>query len=183
MQKIFKKGKIWPRACNLEFDGCPNLLCQREERVPFDFAAKKELKVVLRLWLARKSAREFGECCWMPLDYNKYKPSVTCPTPIVLQEVRSWTKQKVERKTRQQGWDLVMVLTERRLKVNDGTHKTLWRVEEEDRVMVPICVTKAVSPLGSSTIDWVTTVIEDKRFTIQTMWSIALVSITQVSDL
>ena len=76
-----------------------------------------------------------------------------------------------------------MALIERRLKVNDGTHKTLWRVREEDRVMVPICFTEVVSPLGSSTIDWVTAVIEDKRFTIQTMWSIALVSITQVLEL
>ena len=58
-------------------------------------------------------------------DCNRYKPSVACPTPIVLQEVRYWTKQKLERKTRQHGCDLVMVLTKRKLKVNDGTHKTL----------------------------------------------------------
>ena len=103
LQEFFRKGKIWPRACNLEFDGCHNLLCQREESVLVEVAAEKELKVVLRLWVAKKSSSEVEECYWIPPDCNRYKPSFSCPTPIVLQQVKSWMKQKVERKIRQQG--------------------------------------------------------------------------------
>lgn len=38
------------------------------------------------------------------------------------------------------------------LKEKEGTHKTFLRISLEDRVMVPMCVTLAVSPLGNSTI-------------------------------
>ena len=62
-----------------------------------------------------------------------------------------------------------MVLTDRRLKVKEGTHKTLWRVREDDRVMVPICVTEAVLPLDNLTTDWGIAVMEDKKFTEQTV--------------
>ena len=178
--RSFQKRKNM--TCNLESDGCPNLLCQREESVLAEVAVEKELETVLKLWLARKSSRELEECWWVLPYCNRYKPSFACPIPIVLQQVRSWIKQKVDRKIRQQGWDLVMVLTKRRLKVKEGTHKTLWIVSEEERLTVPICVTEAVSPLGNSTIDWAIAVIEDKRFIEQTMWSVAPVSITQISE-
>ena len=76
-----------------------------------------------------------------------------------------------------------MVLTDKRLNVKEGTHKTLLRVREDDKTMVPMCVTEAVSPLGNSTMALVIAVIEDNAPTEHIMWSVAPVSMTQVSEL
>ena len=62
--------------------------------------------------------------------------------------------------------------------MKDGIHRTLLRVREEDKTMVPMCVTKVVSPLGSSTMVLVIAVIEDNKLTEHTMWSVAPVSMT-----
>ena len=45
--RSFQKRKNM--TCNLESDGCPNLLCQREESVLAEVAAEKELETVLKL--------------------------------------------------------------------------------------------------------------------------------------
>ena len=73
---------------------------------------------------------------------------------------------------------LVIVLTESRLNVKEGTHRTLLRIREEDKTMVPMCVTEAVSPLGSSTMVLAIAVMEDNKLTEHTMWSVAPVSMT-----
>ena len=44
------------------------------------------------------------------------------------------------------------MLIDKGLKVKGGTHKTLVRVRDDEKTIVPMCVTKAVSPLGSSTM-------------------------------
>ena len=91
-------------------------------------------------------------------------------------------KQKVDKSTRQIGWNLVKELTKKRLKVKEGTHRTLWRVRKDDKITIPMCVTEAISPLGSWTIDWVIAVIVVKSWTEHTIWSVAPVSITQVLE-
>ena len=72
-------------------------------------------------------------------------------------------KQKVDKSTRQFGWNLVKELTEKKLKVKEGTHRTLWKVREDDKITIPMCVTEVVSPLGSWTMDWLITVTMVKR--------------------
>jgi len=62
--------------------------------------------------------------------------------------------------------------------VKDGIHRTLLRVREENKTMVPMCVTEAVSPLGSSTMVLAIAVMEDNKLTEHTMWSVAPVSMT-----
>ena len=51
-----------------------------------------------------------------------------------------------------------------------------------DKVTIPMCVTQAVSPLGNSTTVCVTTVMVVNKLLEQMMWSVALVSKTQVSN-
>ena len=55
---------------------------------------------------------------------NRYKLSCNSPTPIILQQVRSYMKHKFERKTRQHDRVLVNLLTNIKLKVKEGTHST-----------------------------------------------------------
>ena len=91
-------------------------------------------------------------------------------------------KQKVDKSTRQFSWNLVKELTKKRLKVKEGTYRTLWRVREEDKITVPMCVTEAISPLGSWTMDWVIAITVVKRWTKHTRWSMAPMSMTQVLE-
>ena len=83
--------------------------------------------------------------------FSKYNPSWTSPTPIVLQHIRSYIKQKFDKKTRQQEQDLVSWLTKKRLKEKEGTQRTLWRIGVDERVIEPMWVTITVSPLGRAT--------------------------------
>ena len=76
-----------------------------------------------------------------------------------------------------------MELTDKRLKEKDGTHRTLVRVICEESWIVPTCVTTVDSPLGNCTIECEIAVIQVNKLTEQTMWSVAPVSITQVSIL
>jgi hypothetical protein len=55
--------------------------------------------------------------------------------------MRSCRKQAVDRKTKQQETFLVNVGADRRLKVNEGTHKTFSRVINVESLTVPMCVT------------------------------------------
>lgn len=52
---------------------------------------------------------------------------------------------------RQQFNFLMSLLAEIRLKVNEGTHKTLVNVRVYEIVIVPMCVTEAIEPLGNFT--------------------------------
>ena len=110
---------------------------------------------------------------------NKYRPWCISPTPIVLQQVRSWMKQNWDRKTRQKGRCFVSLLIDRRLKVKLGTQRTLWRVNWAESCIVPTCVTVADSPFGNLTTQWEIEVIEVNMETEQTIWFEAPVSITQ----
>ena len=67
-------------------------------------------------------------------------------------------------------------MTNKRLKVKEGTHKTLLRVKEDDKTKAPLCVTEAVSPLGNSTMVLVIAIIE--VLTEHIIWSVAPVSMT-----
>ena len=68
------------------------------------------------------------------------------------------------------------MLAEIRLKLKEGTHKTSVNVRLSESLMVPMCVTDALAPLGKFT--WVETmaVIVVKRDEQLIMWSVALVS-------
>ena len=72
-----------------------------------------------------------------------------------------------------------MELTDKRLKEKDGIHRTLVRVICEESWIVPT----ADSLLGNCTIECEIAVIQVNKLTEQTMWSVAPVSITQVSIL
>ena len=105
----------------------------------------------LKFCLERKSVRDV--VAWGKLEScNKYKPSCNWPIPIVLQLVRSYIKQNLDRKIRQKGCDLVKALTDKRLKVNEGTQRTFVRVMWDESCMVPMWVTTVASLLGNSTI-------------------------------
>ena len=73
-------------------------------------------------------------------------------------------------------------LIDKRLKEKDGTQSTLIKIKVSERHIELIWVTKAVSPLGSSTIQLTTVKWVNRRMEC-TIWSIALVSMTQVSPL
>lgn len=76
-----------------------------------------------------------------------------------------------------------MVLTNKRLKEKECAHRTLVRVNWDDKVTIPMCVTLVVSPLGNSTIDWTIAAIEVKNFMEHTIWLVAPLSKTQTSGL
>ena len=61
-------------------------------------------------------------------------------------------KQRLDKKNMQQFRDEVSLLTEIKLKENDGTHNTSTNVRDSKILTVPICVTRIDSPLGSSTL-------------------------------
>jgi len=60
-------------------------------------------------------------------------------------------KQCLGTKIRQQDRLTINLLTERRLKENEGTHNTLVKIKDEERQTVPMCVTKALWPFGKLT--------------------------------
>ena len=57
-------------------------------------------------------------------------------------------KQQSQRKMRQQERFMVSLLTDIKLKLKEGTHKTPVRISVEETCTVPTCVTKASSPFG-----------------------------------
>lgn len=163
LQELCRKGKILLKECKEESEGCPSLECQMKERLLVVVTAENAKKEVFKLWIDRKLAREVTEVFDRLSLCNKYKPSCATPIPIVFQVVRCYRIQKEDRRTRQDGWDWVRVLTDRRLNVKEGTQSTLTWVRLEDKVTVPTCVTWAVFPLGNSTIAWVIVVIVVKN--------------------
>ena len=74
------------------------------------------------------------------------------------------------------------MLIDKRLKEKEGTHKTFLRISLEDRVMVPMCVTLVVSPLGNSTTVCVTVVMLVNKSLEHTIWSVVPLSKTQMSN-
>lgn len=52
---------------------------------------------------------------------------------------------------KQQLKNLTNLLTEMRLKENDGTHRTLVKMRDAETLTVPICVTTAELPFGKRT--------------------------------
>jgi hypothetical protein len=80
---------------------------------------------------------------------------------------------------RQQQNHLMSLLTDIKLKVKDGTHKTLVSVRLFEILMVPMWVTEATTPFGSWTLVEMIAVILVKKETEQTIWSVALVSTIQ----
>ena len=89
-------------------------------------------------------------------------------------------KQRLERKNIQHFIEEVSLLTDMRLKENDGTHNTSTKVRESDNLIVPVCVTKAYSPLGSSTVVCKEEVILVNKVIEQIIWSVAPISMIQV---
>ena len=83
------------------------------------------------------------------------------------------------KKMRQQRLVLANWLTERRLKLKEGTHKTLVSISVLDTFTVPTCVTNAISPFGRLTKVLRVAVIEVKCDIEWTIWSVAPVSTTQ----
>ena len=83
------------------------------------------------------------------------------------------------KKMRQERMVLANCLIERRLKINEGTHKTLVSISVSDTFTVPTCVTNAVSPFGRLTKVLRVSVIEIKHDMEWTIWSVAPISITQ----
>lgn len=73
---------------------------------------------------------------------------------------------------------MIVVLTDKRLKEKEGTHRTFVSFNLEEKVMVPMCVILFVSPRGSSTTVYVIAVIFVNKFTEQIIWLVALVSKT-----
>ena len=51
-----------------------------------------------------------------------------------------------------QSEDCTSLLTEMRLKWNEGTHKTFVKMGEGESVTVPMCVTGTILPLGNSIV-------------------------------
>jgi hypothetical protein len=74
---------------------------------------------------------------------------------------------------------LISLLAEMRLKVKEGTHKTSVNVRLSESLIVPMCVTAAMEPLGKWTDVETIAVIEVKKDGELTMWSVAPVSIIQ----
>ena len=88
-------------------------------------------------------------------------------------------KQYPARNIRQKFKDLMSLLAEIRLKLKEGMHKTPISVRVFDIVIVPMCVTEAIEPLGSLT--WVDTMAVmvvniDEQLS---MWPVAPVSLIQ----
>ena len=51
-----------------------------------------------------------------------------------------------------QSEDFTSLLTEIRLKWNEGTHNTSVKMREDESLIVPMCVTGTILPLGNSTV-------------------------------
>ena len=51
-----------------------------------------------------------------------------------------------------QSEDCMSLLTEMRLKWNEGTHKTFVKMREDESLTIPICVTGTILPFGNLTV-------------------------------
>ena len=69
-----------------------------------------------------------------------------------------------------------------RLKLKDGTHKTLVKVKLEDIWTMPMHITIACSPFGKYTQEWTTKVMVMSWAIEWIIWLVALVSMIQSSD-
>ena len=114
-----KEGNTSFKIDTLWKEGCPNLKCHKIDKPLFEIEAERaDLRFLL---VEARSDRE-----WVVLEldfYNKYRPFWTSPTPIVLQQERSWMKQNWDKNTRQRGKLCVSWLTGRRLNEKDGTQR------------------------------------------------------------
>jgi len=72
-------------------------------------------------------------------------------------------KQKLTNKMKQQGIDLMSLLTDNKLNEKEGTHNTLVRTRWAEIWTVPIWVTAANFPFGSLTVVETLAVIEVKK--------------------
>jgi hypothetical protein len=75
-----------------------------------------------------------------------------------------------------QSKDCTSLLTEMRLKWNEGTHKTFVKMREGESVTVPMCVIGTILPLGNSTLARMVEVMVLRHEMECTMWSVAPVS-------
>ena len=98
-----------------------------------------------------------------------------------LQQERSCIKHIMDRKMKQHDRLLVIWLMDIKLKVKEEIHSTFSRTKLEVTWMVPMCVTTTLSPLGNWTKEVTELVILVNKATEWTIWSVALVSSTQVS--
>lgn len=66
-----------------------------------------------------------------------------------------------------------MVLTDKRLKEKEDTHRTFVRVNWDNKVTMPmcVCVTLVVSPLGNSTTYWTIAITVVNKLIEHTMYS------------
>ena len=116
---------------SLEAEGCPNQLCHKsDEETDVTAAARADVEDL------------------QPDFCSRYRPLCALPRPIMLHWARSWIKQQSPRKMRQQWRDFVSLLIEIKLNVKEGTHRTSVKIKLGEICTVPICVTKACSPLG-----------------------------------
>ena len=91
-------------------------------------------------------------------------------------------KQYCERKIQKQEGCWVSLLMEIKLKEKLGMQSTLSRTKVDDSCTIPICVTLAMSPLGSLTEICTTEVIEVKNAKEWIIWSMAPLSRIQSVD-
>ena len=116
---------------SLEVEGCPNRLCHKsDEEIDVTAAARADVEGL-----------QLDSC-------SRNRPLCALPRPIMLHWARPWIKQQSPRKMRQQLRNFVSLLTEIKLNVKEGTHRTSVKIKLEEMCTVPTCVTKAYSPLG-----------------------------------
>lgn len=92
-----------------------------------------------------------------------YRPSCSLPTSIIILEDRSWMRQESNKKSSEQLEVRVGLLTEMRLKLNEGTQRTSWRINEGVTASVPMCITKAWLPSISLLVKVPTEVMEVRK--------------------
>ena len=164
-------------------DGWPNLQCHRLVVSTEDIL--QELRAVIDgkedESLERASEIHDGKLSGKLLC-NVYTPPWFLPNPIIFQSCKSWMKQYCERKMQQQEGCWVSLLMEIRLKEKLGMQSTLWRIKVEDNYTVPMCVTLAISPLGSLIEICTTEVIEVKNAKEWIIWSVAPLPRIQLVD-
>ena len=92
-------------------------------------------------------------------------------------------KQNWERNTRQYDNFWVSLLIDKILNEKEGTQRTLSRTRVVESLTMPMWVTWALSPLGSSTTHWVKLLMVESKLTGHIIWSVAVVSRTEVLQL
>lgn len=116
-------------------------------------------------------AMEFDEA----LSRSWYKPASSFSTPIIVHVERSWMKQYLNRKIRQQWWEKISLPAEIKLYLNEGIHNTLVNERVSDSFIVSMWVTRRAPPLGSLTFAFITSVMVVKWLMEHTMWLVAVV--------